>query len=198
MKKVAYIRVSTKEQNLDRQIQAMRELNIDDKYIYEDKESGKDFERLGYKYMKKSLEKGDLLIIKSLDRLGRNYNEIIKEWNELTKEIGADIKVLDMELLDTTKHKDLLGNFISDLVLQVLSFVAQQERDNIKQRQKEGIKVAQDRGVRFGRPSLEVDEDKFKQVYNQVKEGSITSVKAMEILGLSKTTYYRRIKEYKS
>lgn len=197
MKTVAYIRVSSKEQNLDRQIQAMKELNIDDRYIYEDKASGKDFERVGYQYMKKSLDKGDLLIIKSLDRLGRNYEEIMKEWNNITKTIGAEIKVIDMELLDTTKHKDLLGTFISELVLQVLSFVAQNERDNIRQRQKEGIKVAQEKGIKFGRPVIKVDKDKFKEVYTEVEKGNITSVKAMELLVLTKATYYRRVRELK-
>ena len=197
MKTVAYIRVSSKDQNLDRQIQAMKELGIEDKYIYEDKASGKDFDRIGYQYMKRALEKGDLLVIKSLDRLGRNYNEIINEWNELTKTIGADIKVIDMELLDTTKHKDLLGNFIADLVLQVLSFVAQQEREINKQRREEGIKVAQEKGVKFGRPVIEVDKDKFKEVYQDVLNNKITSVKAMEILGLTKATYYRKVKKLK-
>ena len=197
MKTVAYIRVSSKDQNLDRQIQAMKELGIEDKYIYEDKASGKDFDRIGYQYMKRALEKGDLLVIKSLDRLGRNYSEIINEWNELTKTIGADIKVIDMELLDTTKHKDLLGNFIADLVLQVLSFVAQQEREINKQRREEGIKVAQEKGVKFGRPVIEVDKDKFKEVYQDVLNNKITSVKAMEILGLTKATYYRKVKKLK-
>lgn len=197
MKIVAYVRVSSKDQSLDRQIKTMKELGIDDKYIYEDKASGKDFDRVGYQYMKKSLEKGDLIFIKSLDRLGRNYEEIMKEWNSITKTMGADIKVLDMDLLDTTKHKNLLGTFISDLVLQVLSFVAQNERDNIKQHQAEGIKVAKDKGIKFGRPVIEIDKDQFKEVYAEVEKGNITSVKAMEILNLSKATYYRRVKEFK-
>ena len=135
MKTVAYLRVSSKDQNLDRQLDEIKKLGIEDKYIYTDKQS-KDFDRIGYQYMKKGLERGDLLIIKSHDRFGRSYEDIMKEWNDITKAIGADIKVIDMELLDTTKHKDILGTFISDLVLHVLSFVAHQERENIKQRQK--------------------------------------------------------------
>lgn len=194
MKTVAYLRVSSKEQNLDRQTDEMKKIGIQDKYIYVDKESGKDFERIGYKYMKKSLEENDLLIIKSLDRFGRNYQEILKEWNEITKEIKADIKVLDMELLDTSKHKDLLGTFISDLVLQVLSFVAQQERDNIKQRQKEGIASAKARGVSFGRPKIEID-DTFNKIYKRWKNGEIKAVEAMKELGMTKPTFYRRVKE---
>lgn len=198
MKTVAYLRVSSKDQNLDRQMQEVKALGIEEKHIYVDKVSGKDFERIGYQYMKKGLEKGDLLIIKSLDRFGRNYEEIMKEWNQITKTIGADIKVLDMDLLDTTKHKDLLGTFISDLVLQVLSFVAHKERDNIKQRQREGIKVAKDKGVEFGRPKVDTDTKELKRLYELVQQGEITNVEAMQQLGLSKATYYRRIKELKN
>jgi DNA invertase Pin-like site-specific DNA recombinase len=194
MKIVAYLRVSSKEQNLDRQIDEIQKLGIEDKYIYTDKESGKDFERVGYKYMKKSLEKDDLLIIKSLDRFGRNYEEIIKEWNDITKEIKADIRVLDMELLDTSKHKDLLGTFISDLVLQVLSFVAHQERENIKQRQKEGIASAKLRGVAFGRPKIEID-DNFNMIYERWKNREIKAVEAMKELNMTKSTFYRRVNE---
>ena len=196
MKKVAYVRVSSKEQKIDRQIEDIKKLGIEEKYIYVDKLSGKDFERIGYKYMKKGLEKGDLLVVKSLDRFGRNYKEIIKEWNSIV-ELGADIKVIDMELLDTTRYKDLLGNFISDLVLQILSFISHQERDAIKQRQKEGIELAQRRGVKFGRPKVEVDVENFESTYEQVRKGDITSIQAMKNLGLSKATYYRRLKELK-
>lgn len=132
------------------------DMDISDKYIYEDKQSGKNFDRTGYQYMIKQLEKGDLLVIHSLDRLGRDYKEIIKEWKMITDTIGSDIKVLDMELLDTTKNKDLLGTFISDLILQVLSYVAQQERENINKRQSEGIASAKNKGVKFGRPVIGV------------------------------------------
>ncbi|MBE6066199.1 MAG: recombinase family protein [Clostridium lundense] len=197
MKTVAYIRVSSKDQNLDRQLDEIKKLGIEDKYIYNDKESGKDFDRIGYQYMKKGLEKGDLLVIKSLDRFGRSYEDIMKEWNDITKNIGADIKVLDMELLDTTKHKDILGTFISDLVLQVLSFVAHTERENIKQRQKEGIKSAKNRGVKFGRPTIDID-DNFKAIYKQWKAGNIKAVEAMELTGLTKATFYRKVKEYEN
>lgn len=194
-KTVSYLRVSSKDQNLNRQLDEIKKLGIEDKYIYVDKQSGKDFDRIGYQYMKKGLEKGDLLIIKSLDSFGRNYEDIMSEWNDITKNIGADIKVLDMELLDTTKHKDILGTFISDLVLQVLSFVAHTERENIKQRQREGIKSAKARGVEFGRPKIEID-DNFINIYDKWKNKEIKAVEAMKILGLTKATFYRRVKEY--
>jgi DNA invertase Pin-like site-specific DNA recombinase len=196
MKTVAYLRVSSKDQNLDRQLDEIKKLGIEDKYIYTDKQSGKDFDRIGFQYMKKGLEKGDILIIKSLDRFGRSYEDIMKQWNDITKTIGADIKVLDMELLDTTKHKDVLGTFISDLVLQVLSFVAHQERDNIKQRQKEGIESAKNKGIKFGRPKLEVNSENFESTYKQWKDGEIKGVEAMKMLKMTKATFYRRIKEH--
>lgn len=196
MKIVAYLRVSSRDQNLDRQLDEIRKLGIEDKYIYTDKQSGKDFDRIGYQYMKKGLERGDLLIIKSLDRFGRSYEDIMKEWNDITKAIGADIKVLDMELLDTTKHKDILGTFISDLVLQVLSFVAHQERENIKQRQKEGIASAKNKGIKFGRPKLEVNSDSFEGIYKQWKNRELKGVEATQMLNMTKATFYRRVKEY--
>jgi DNA invertase Pin-like site-specific DNA recombinase len=198
MKTVAYLRVSSKDQNLDRQLDEIKQLGIEDKYIYTDKQSGKDFERIGYQYMKKGLEKGDLLIVKSLDRFGRSYEDIMKQWNDITKTVGADIKILDMELLDTTKHKDILGTFISDLVLQVLSFVAHQERENIKQRQKEGIASAKNKGIKFGRPKLEVNIEEFKSIYKQWKSVEIKGVEAMKMLKMTKATFYRRVKEYES
>ena len=151
----AYIRVSTKQQKIDRQYEVIKALGIEDKNIYIDKESGKDFERDNYKKLIKKLKKDDLVVIKSIDRLGRNYQMIIEEWANITKHIGADIKVLDMPLLDTsTENSNLVGKFISDIVLQVLSFVAENERTNIKQRQAEGIRIAKEKGVKFGRPSL--------------------------------------------
>lgn len=199
MKRVGYIRVSSKDQNLDRQMESMKALGIEEKYIYIDKQSGKDFDRIGYQYMKKALEEGDILHIHSLDRFGRNYNDIINEWNTITKTIKADIKVLDMELLDTTKHKDLLGNFISDLVLQVLSFVAHKERDSIRQRQMEGIASlkARNNGKGIGRPVIEVSKD-FAAAYKQWIADEITAVKAMELSGMSKATFYRKVKEHKA
>lgn len=200
MKRVGYIRVSSKDQNLDRQMESMKTLGIEEKYIYIDKQSGKDFDRIGYQYMKKALEEGDILHIHSLDRFGRNYNDIISEWNDITKNIKADIKVLDMELLDTTKHKDLLGNFISDLVLEVLSFVAHKERESIKQRQKEGIAAlrARNGGKGIGRPVIiEVSKD-FEKAYATWKAGKITAVKAMELSNMTKATFYRKVKEYES
>jgi len=199
MKRVGYIRVSSADQNLERQLDSMKSLGIEEKDIYIDKQSGKDFDRVGYQYMKKGLREGDILHIHSLDRFGRNYGDIIAEWNSLTKVLKVDIKVLDMELLDTTKHKDLLGNFISDLVLQVLSFVAHKERDSIKQRQKEGITAlkARNDGKGIGRPSIEVSKE-FTAAYKQWKDNEITAVKAMELSGLSKATFYRKVKEYEA
>ena len=196
-KTVGYVRVSSKDQNLDRQILQMQELGISEKHIYIDKESGKDFDRIGYRYMKKSLEPGDLLIVNSLDRFGRNYEEIMQEWNTITRTVKADIKVLDMPLLDTTQHKDLLGTFISDLVLQVLSFVAHRERDSIRQRQSEGIAAAKANGVKFGRARIAITEN-FIEAYNLWQSGEITAVRAMELSGMSKATFYRKVKEYKN
>ena len=155
MKKYAYIRVSTKEQNVDRQLIALKPYDIPNKNIYCDYQSGKDFNRPGYRKMLRNINEGDLLIIKSIDRLGRNYTEILAQWQYITKKIGADILVLDMSLLDTRKGEDnLTGTFIADLVLQVLSFVSENERENIRKRQEEGIRAARLRGVEFGRPNL--------------------------------------------
>ena len=150
-----YARVSSKEQNEERQLEAFKDFNIDERDIYIDKQSGKDFNREQYNILKKALRENDLLVIKSIDRLGRNYNMIIDEWKDITKNIKADIVVIDMPLLDTRNNKDLLGNFISDLVLQILSYVAEQERTFIKQRQKEGIANAKNNGIKFGRPKIE-------------------------------------------
>ena len=197
VKTVGYVRVSSKDQNIDRQILQMQNLGIKEKYIYIDKDSGKDFNRIGYQYMKKSLEPGDLLIVNSLDRFGRNYEEIMQEWNTITRAVKADIKVLDMPLLDTTQHKDLLGTFISDLVLQVLSFVAHRERDSIRQRQSEGIAAAKANGVKFGRARIAITEN-FIEAYNLWQSGEITAVRAMELSGMSKATFYRKVKEYKN
>ncbi|MEG0369834.1 MAG: recombinase family protein, partial [Hungatella sp.] len=149
-----YIRVSSKDQNEDRQLIALSEFDIAKCNLYLDKQSGKDFNRPAYQKMIRCLKKGDLLIIKAIDRLGRNYDEIIEQWRIITKEKGADIKVLDMPLLDTRQGRDLTGTFIADIVLQILSYVSQTERENIHQRQKEGIEAAHRKGIQFGRPSI--------------------------------------------
>lgn len=192
-----YCRVSDKSQNESRQIEAMTEAGVDDRFILTDKQSGKDFDRPQYKILKNALRQGDLLIIKSIDRLGRNYKEIIKEWQEITQDIKADIKVLDMSMLDTTLYKDLLGTFISDLILQVLAYVAEQERANIKQRQAEGIVVARARGKHLGRPRATYPES-FDEVYIRWKNNQITAKKAMAELKLRSTTFYKLIKQYEN
>lgn len=197
MQKVfGYIRVSSADQNIDRQLQEMLEIGICERDIYIDKQSGKDFERPQYKALKTVLRDGDIVYIKSIDRFGRDSREIKKEWQEITQDIGADIKVLDMPLLDTTQYKDLIGNFVSNLVLEVLSFVAEQERVNIKQRQQEGIKIAKEKGKNLGRPKAKIPEQ-WEQVYNDWKSNNITAVKAMEKLNLSKSTFYKLVKQYK-
>ena len=180
---IGYARVSSLSQKEDRQIDELTAYGVPIDRIYIDKQSGKDFNRSAYKKMYKALKKDDLLVIKSIDRLGRNYHEIQEEWRKITKKKGADIVVLDMPLLDTTKSKDLLGTFIADLVLQLLSFVAENERINIKQRQREGIVAAQKRGVRFGRPPLEMPEE-YEEYYRKWKDKKITAKQAAEILGI--------------
>ena len=186
-----YVRVSTREQNEDRQLNALRELNIPEKNIYMDKQSGKDFERPQYKRLVRRVKKDDLLYIKSIDRLGRNYGEILEQWRVLTKEKGADIVVLDMPLLDTRRGKDLMGTFLSDIVLQVLSFVAENERVNIRQRQAEGIAAAKARGVRFGRPPRPLPEN-FPSAYRRWKSKRITGTAAARECGMPLTTFRYR------
>ena len=183
-----YIRVSTKEQNEDRQILALKELSIPEKNLFMDKQSGKNFERPQYQKMVRKLKKDDLLYIKSIDRLGRNYSEILEQWRILTKEKGIEIVVLDMPLLDTRRGKDLMGTFLSDIVLQVLSFVAENERSNIRQRQAEGIAAAKARGVRFGRPPRPLPKN-FHQIYRQWKNGKITGAAAAKICGMPLSTF---------
>ena len=191
----AYIRVSTKQQNIDRQYEEIKALNIDDKYIYIDKESGKDFDRTKYQKLIKKLKKDDLLIIKSIDRLGRNYQMILEEWARITKTIGADIKVLDMPLLDTRiEGKNLVGKFISDIVLQVLSFVAENERINIKQRQTEGIRIAKEKGVKFGRPKVKLPVN-ANEILNKYINKEITNIEAAKLIGVSRGTFFRLVKE---
>ena len=189
-----YVRVSSKEQNEDRQLIAFKDFGIDERDIYIDKQSGKDFNREQYNILKHILRENDVLVIKSIDRLGRNYNMIIDEWKDITKNIKADIVVLDMPLLDTRNNKDLLGTFISDLILQILSYVAEQERTFIKQRQKEGIAVAKNNNVKFGRPKIEKPQN-FDNVVSKWKKNEIKAKEAMELLGLKPNTFYNLVKE---
>ena len=193
----AYIRVSTKQQNIDRQYEEIKALNIDDKYIYIDKESGKDFDRTKYQKLIKKLKRDDLLIIKSIDRLGRNYQMILEEWSRITKTIGADIKVLDMPLLDTRiEGKNLVGKFISDIVLQVLSFVAENERINIKQRQAEGIRIAKEKGVKFGRPKVKLPVN-TNEILNKYINKELKHDEATKLIGVSRGTFFNLVKERK-
>ena len=194
----AYIRVSTKHQNIDRQYEEIKALDIDDKYIYIDRDSGKDFDRTKYQKLIKKLKKDDLLIIKSIDRLGRNYHMILEEWSRITKTIGADIKVLDMPLLDTRiEGKNLVGKFISDIVLQVLSFVAENERTNIKQRQAEGIRIAKEKGVKFGRPKAILPSN-TNEILDKYINKEINNIEAAKLIGISRGTFFRLVKERKS
>lgn len=193
-----YIRVSSKDQNEARQIEKMQELGIDERHIFIDKKSGKDFDREQYKAMVTMMREGDTLYISSIDRLGRDYKEILEQWRIITKEKNADIVVLDMPLLDTRKDKDLTGVLISDIVLQLLSYVAEKERANIRARQAEGIALAKARGVYKGRKPIEVDKDKFEQIYGEVTRGERTNRYAMQKLGLKPNTYYRIVDAYKT
>ena len=192
----SYIRVSSAEQNEDRQLDAMRRSDVPEKNIYIDKQSGKDFNRPQYQKLLKKLKAGDLVYILSIDRLGRNYQEIQDQWRVLTKEIGVDICVLDMPLLDTRHGKDLMGTFIADLVLQILSLVAQNERENIRKRQEQGIAAAKARGVKFGRPTLEPPED-FAQVVEAWEQKDLSFSRALAACGMSQATFYRRLKEHR-
>lgn len=191
-----YVRVSTKEQNEDRQLIALQELGVERKNIYIDKHSGKDFERPQYRRLLRKLKKDDLLYIKSIDRLGRNYEEILQHWRKITKDKGADIVVVDMPLLDTRRGKDLMGAFLADIVLQVLSFVAENERSNIRQRQAEGISAAKARGVRFGRPPKPLPEN-FPGLCRRWRAGEITGIKAAKECGMPLTTFRYKAKLYK-
>ena len=190
-----YIRVSTREQNEDRQLIALREMAVPEANLFIDKQSGKDFQRPQYKKLVRKLKKDDLLYIKSIDRLGRNYEEIQNQWRILTKEKGVDIVVLDMPLLDTCRGKDLMGTFLSDIVLQVLSFVAENERTNIRQRQAEGIAAAKARGVRFSRPPKPLPEN-YHSAYQRWKAGTITGTAAAKECGMPLSTFRYRAKIY--
>ena len=193
--KYGYVRVSTAQQHIDRQIDALLELGLDQSSIYIDYESGKDFNRRNYKKLIRKLKKDDLVIIKSIDRLGRDYNMIIEEWRLITKEKEADIMVIDMPLLDTrVEGKNLVGKFISDIVLQVLSFVAQNERETMRVRQAEGIRTAKARGVKFGRPRITLPNN-FEIVARQYLNKEITNKKACEILGMTRGSFFRYMKE---
>lgn len=191
-----YIRVSSTDQNEDRQFIALRELGVSEKNIYMDKQSGKDFNRPQYKKLVKELRNGDLLYILSIDRLGRNYEEIQNQWRILTKEIGIDICVIDMPPLDTRNGKDLMGTFIADLVLQILSFVAQSERENIKKRQAEGIAAAKAKGVRFGRPEKKTPPN-FPLLVHKWEQKQLSLQEVLEQCCMSESTFYRRLREYR-
>lgn len=194
-RKFGYIRVSSKDQNEGRQLEAMRKMGINERDIYLDKQSGKNFERVNYQLLKRVIRKGDILYIHSLDRFGRNKEEILQEWNDLTKNIEADIVVLDMPLLDTTQYKDSMGTFIADLVLQILSWMAEEERERIRKRQREGIDLALQNGIRFGRTPVLVSEE-FKEVYRRWKAKELTAVEAMQESGVKKTSFYKLVKAY--
>ena len=191
-----YVRVSSTDQNEDRQTVALHEAAVPKKNIFMDKQSGKDFERPQYKKLVRRLKAGDLLYILSIDRLGRNYEEIQKQWRILTKEIGVDICVIDMPLLDTRNGKDLMGTFIADLVLQILSFVAQSERENIKKRQAQGIAAAKAKGVKFGRPETPIPEN-FEQIIRDWEKGKISTAGALQLCNMSASTFYRRRREHR-
>ncbi|GHT02866.1 resolvase [Synergistales bacterium] len=192
-----YVRVSSADQNEDRQLLAMNELKIPSSQIFTDKQSGKDFDRPAYKSLVQKLRPGDLLYIKSIDRLGRDYDEIQNQWRTLTKDKGADIAVIDMPLLDTRSGKDLMGTFIADLVLQILSFVAQNERESIRKRQAEGIATAKAKGVRFGRPSKNAP-NVFGKLVEQWEKKQRTTEEILKICKISESTFYRRLREYRS
>lgn len=192
--KYGYIRVSTKEQNIDRQLNCMYAQGLDNKSIFIDKQSGKDFDRNEYQKLKNMLKSGDLLIIKSIDRLGRNYDMIIEEWRTLVNILNVDIQVLDMPLLDTrAEGRNLIGKFISDIVLQILSFVAENERDNIKLRQAEGIRIAKEKGKHLGRPKI-ILPNNFKNIANKYKNKEITLAEALSALNMNRSSFYKNLK----
>lgn len=190
-----YMRVSSKEQNEDRQRIALLEMGVPEKNIYMDKLSGKNFERPQYKKLVKKLDNHSVLFVKSIDRLGRNYKDLNEQWRIITKEKGADIVVIDMPLLDTRREKNLLGTLISDIVLALLSYVAENERMNIKQRQAEGIAAAKARGIQFGRPPLPLP-DNFYQIHKEWRAGKISVTQAAEACGFAQSTFFRKAREY--
>ena len=190
-----YVRVSSQEQNEDRQLISMEQAGVPNNNIYIDKQSGKDFNRPNYKRLMKKLRSGDTLFIKSIDRLGRNYEEILNQWRIITKEKSVDVVVIDMPLLDTRHEKNLLGTFISDIVLQLLSYVSETERTNIKQRQAEGIAAAKKRGVKFGRPIKEMPPN-FGELITQWEKKELTMQEILKTYDMSEATFYRRMREY--
>ena len=192
-----YVRVSTRDQNEERQLIALQKLSVAKKNIFMDKQSGKDFDRPAYKRMVRRMKKDDLLYIKSIDRLGRNYGEILEQWQILTKEKEIDIVVLDMPLLDTRRGKDMMGMFLSDIVLQVLSFVAENERSNIRQRQAEGIAAAKARGVRFGRPAIPYP-DNFYQIHRDWRNKKITLRQAADACEMPVGTFYGKARKFEN
>ena len=195
-KTFAYCRVSSTDQNEDRQVEAMLELGINERDIFIDKCSGKNFDRPQYQALKLQLREGDVLVVKSIDRLGRNYKQICEEWREIVRDIKANIKVLDMPILDTTRTDGLIGEVISDIVLQLLGYVAEQERAFIKQRQSEGIKLAKEKGKRLGKPPIQYP-DNWQDIYQIWESGSITAREAMKRLNLKPTSFYKLAKNYK-
>ena len=197
MKIYGYMRVSSKEQNEDRQRIALIEMGVPEKNIYMDKQSGKDFERKQYKKLLRKIDENSVLFIKSIDRLGRNYSDLNEQWRIITKEKKADIVVIDMPILDTRREKNLLGTFISDIVLALLSYVAENERINIKQRQAEGIAAAKARGVKFGRPPLPIP-DNFYQMHNEWRAGKITIDEAAKACGMCAKTFYSKAVKYEN
>ena len=197
MKEYGYVRVSSLDQNEERQLIEMKKLGIPEERIYKDKQSGKDFDRPNYKRLVRKLKKGDLLYILSIDRLGRNYEEIQSQWRYLTREKEVDIAVIDMPLLDTRRGKDLMGTFLADIVLQILSFVAQNERENIRKRQAQGIAAAKANGMKFGRPTLDIPKD-FNLIVEKWENGFIRISEAAERCGMSEATFYRRLREYRA
>ena len=192
-----YIRVSTAEQNADRQYNAMKKLGISQSKIYMDKLSGSDFQRPAYQELIAKIKPGDLIYVKSIDRLGRNYEEIQNQWRILTKEYGVDISIIDMPILDTRNGKDLMGTFLADIVLQILSFVAQNERETIRKRQAEGIAAAKERGVRFGRPQKKTPEN-FDDVIKGWENEEITLEEVLVLTGFKRATFYNRLREFRS
>lgn len=191
-----YVRVSSADQNEERQLKAMRQMGVQQDHIFVDKQSGKNFMRPQYTKLTQKLQQGDLLYLLSIDRLGRNYKEVQEQWRMLTKEIGVDICVIDMPLLDTRAGKDLMGTFIADLVLQILSFVAESERDNIRKRQEQGIAVAKAKGVKFGRPKIKVPLE-FPEIVAEWERKEITFDEALKKSGLSQSTFYRKLRGYR-
>ena len=197
--KIGYIRVSDKRQNPDRQIEKMLAIGIEERFIFVDRQSGKDFARPSYQLMKQVLREGDLLYLDALDRLGRNYDGIIEEWKEITRSLGVDIVVLEQEsLFDSRRFREMgeLGKLMEDQFLSLLSYVAEQERNKIRTRQREGINIAQRKGVRFGRPRVEMTEE-FQEVVKRWRKGEVTAKEAMRICKMKPSTFYRRVEELK-